>query len=93
MWLQWPSLSLYLKLISETLENSAWAESLVISTTELVGKLRPGQMKPLAQGCGGHSSGRSGMGDYLVPTMELVGSPHLSSYFLYHRRTDWLPKV
>lgn len=33
------------------------------------------------------------MGDYLVPTMELVGSPHLFSYFLYHRRTDWLPKA
>lgn len=36
--------------ISETLENSGWVESLVISTTELVGELRPGQMKLKAVG-------------------------------------------
>lgn len=44
--------SLLLTLISGSLDYSGQAQSPVISTTELVGKLWPGQMKPLAQGCG-----------------------------------------
>lgn len=70
--------SLLLTPISGSLDYSRQAQSPVISTTELVGKLWPGQMKLLAQGCG--AIPRSAR--HLIPTIEGMGSPYVSISFL-----------